>query len=209
MAQWAEGTRARFMTTHGLALIALGLGTYYVRSTMTNPLFSVIGGALACLLMAATLLFLSVLDWICAIGSGYAQIARLRWLLIVGTSAAACALFLVFYPSSTVAMFCNLLALYAGCLALGKFELARSWRGSKRERSLMYILGALALAFSVALLIATPQGERFALSVMAVYCLFMGSQILLTLYFLRSRTANLGVSNAGFRKDGIEQSMPS
>jgi hypothetical protein len=195
------------MLIHGLAMIALGLGIYYVRSTMTDLLFYVIGGALASLLVAAALVFLGVVDWICAIGSGYPQITRLRWLLIVGTLAAMCSLVFIFYPSSTVAIFCDLLALYAGCLALGKLELARAWRGGKQEQGVMYALAAVALGFSVALAIVAPRGERVALAFMAAYSLFMGSQILLTLYLLRSRTANLGTSSHAVGKHGIERSL--
>jgi hypothetical protein len=197
MARWAEVTQANLMLIHGLAMIVLGLGICYVRSTMTDLVFSVIGGALASLLVVAALVFLSVVDWICAIGSGYRQITRLRWLLIVGTSAAACSLVFVFYPSSTVNIFCDLVALYAGCLAVGKLELARGWRGSKQEQSVMYALAAVALGFSVALAIVASRGERLALAFMAAYSLFMGSQILLTLYLLRSRTATVVCQSRG------------
>jgi hypothetical protein len=207
MTRSAEGVRAKLMATHGLVMIALGLAICYVRSTMTGLFFSVVGGALASLLVATALVFLSVVDWICAIGGGYLQIARLRWFLLVATAAAACSLFYVFYPEATITIFCKMLGFYAGCLALGKLDLARSWRGGRKEKLVIYFLAGLAVAFSVALVIAAPREEYLALALIAAYSLFIGTQILLTLYLLRSRTANFGICNTGFRRGEIQKSM--
>jgi hypothetical protein len=175
------------MTIHGFAMLALGLALFYIRATMTNLLFYVIGGAFALLLVAASLLFIAGVDWICAASLGRRQVSRLRGFLFLSTAAAACSVFLILYPGSTIRMLCYVLAVYALSLSLGKFGLARSWNGTKREQAVMYILAGVALAFSAALVAFAGQDDRESLAVVATYSLFMGFQMLLTMYFMQQQ----------------------
>ena len=172
------------MTIHGFAMLALGLGLFYIRATMTNFLFYVFGGAFALMLVAASLLFIAAVDWFCAIGLGRHLMRTLRGLLFLSTAAAAYGVFLIFYRGSTIRMLCYALTVYALSLSLGKFGLARSWNGAKREQVVMYILAGIALAFSAALTLVAGQDDRDALAVIATYSLFMGLQMLLTMHFL-------------------------
>jgi len=187
MIRLTEKTRVRLMTIHGFAMLALGLALFYIRATMTNLLFYVIGGAFALLLVAASLLFIAGVDWICAAGLGRRQVSRLRGFLFLSTAAAACTVFLILYPGSTIRMLCYVLAVYALSLSLGKFGLARSWNGTKREQAVMYILAGVALAFSAALVAFAGQDDRESLAVVATYSLFMGFQMLLTMYFMQQQ----------------------
>ena len=187
MIRLTEKTRVRLMTIHGFAMLALGLALFYIRATMTNLLFYVIGGAFALLLVAASLLFIAGVDWICAAGLGRRQVSRLRGFLFLSTAAAACSVFLILYPGSTIRMLCYVLAVYALSLSLGKFGLARSWNGTKREQAVMYILAGVALAFSAALVAFAGQDDRESLAVVATYSLFMGFQMLLTMYFMQQQ----------------------
>jgi hypothetical protein len=187
MIRLTEKTRVRLMTIHGFAMLALGLALFYIRATMTNLLFYVIGGAFALLLVAASLLFIAGVDWICAAGLGRRQMSRLRGFLFLSTAAAACSVFLILYPGSTIRMLCYVLAVYALSLSLGKFGLARSWNGTKREQAVMYILAGVALAFSAALVAFAGQDERASMAVVASYSLFMGFQMLLTMYFMQQQ----------------------
>jgi hypothetical protein len=187
MIRLTEKTRVRLMTIHGFAMLALGLALFYIRATMTNLLFYVIGGAFALLLVAASLLFIAGVDWICAAGLGRRQMSRLRGFLFLSTAAAACSVFLILYPGSTIRMLCYVLAVYALSLSLGKFGLAKSWNGTKREQAVMYILAGVALAFSAALVAFAGQDERASMAVVASYSLFMGFQMLLTMYFMQQQ----------------------
>ena len=187
MIRLTEKTRVRLMTIHGFAMLALGLALFYIRATMTNLLFYVIGGAFALLLVAASLLFIAGVDWICATGLGRRQMSRLRGFLFLSTAAAACSVFLILYPGSTIRMLCYVLAVYALSLSLGKFGLAKSWNGTKREQAVMYILAGVALAFSAALVAFAGQDERASMAVVASYSLFMGFQMLLTMYFMQQQ----------------------
>src|SRR5580692_10612786 len=83
MIRWTENTRAKLMLIHGFAMLALGLALFYIRATMTNFFFYVFGGAFALLLVAASLLFIAGVDWLCAVGLGRRQVARLRGLLFL------------------------------------------------------------------------------------------------------------------------------
>jgi hypothetical protein len=139
------------------------------------------------LLVAASLLFIAGVDWICAAGLGCQQVSRLRGFLFVSTAAAGCTFFMIFYPGSTAQMLCYVLALYAFSLGVGKFSLARSWNGTKREQAVMYILALIALAFSASLIALAGQDDRESLAVVASYSLFMGFQMLLTMYFLQQQ----------------------
>ncbi len=184
-----ENTRVKLMTIHGFAMLALGLSLLYVRATMNNLLFYVLGGAFAMLLVAASLLFIAGIDWLCAAGLGRRQVSRLRGLLFLSTAVAGCGVFLILYPGATIRMMCYLLAVYALLLSVGKFGLARAWTGSKRQQMVMYLLAIIAVAFSAALTVLAGQDDRDGLVVVAAYSLFMGIQMLLTMYFLMQQQA--------------------
>ncbi len=136
------------------------------------------------LLVAASLLFIAGVDWLCAAGLGRRQVGRLRGLLFLSTAVAACGVFLILYPGANIRMLCYVLAIYALSLSLGKFGLARAWTGTKRQQMVMYLLAGIAVAFSAALIVFPGQDDRDALVVVAAYSLFMGLQMLLTMYFL-------------------------
>jgi hypothetical protein len=189
MVRLKESARVRLMTVHGFTMLALGLGLLYIRASMTAPLFYVLGGAFTALLVAASLLFVAGLDWLCAASLGRRQVSRLRGLLILSTAVAACTVFMIFYPGSTMRLLCYVLAVYALSLSLGKFGLAMAWNGTKRERFVMYTLAVVALAFSVALVAFAGQSDRNATAVIATYSLFAGFQMLLTMYFLLQQRA--------------------
>ena len=184
-----EIRRAKLMTIHGFAMLALGLSLFYIRATMTNLLFYVFGSAFALLLVAGSLLFIAGVDWLCAAGLGRQQVRRLRGLLFVSTAVATCGVFLILYPGENIRMLCYVLAVFALSLGLGKFGLARAWIGTKRQQMVMYILAGIALAFSAALAVLAGQDDRDALAVVATYSLFIGFQMLLTMYFLLQQPA--------------------
>jgi hypothetical protein len=184
-----ENTRVRLMTVHGFAMLALGLSIFYIRETMTSPWFYVFGGAVAMLLIAGSLLLIAALDWLCAAGVGRSQVSRLRGLLFLSTATAACGVFLMLYPGANIRMLCYLLAAYALWLSLGKFSLARAWMGTRLQQSIMYLLAGIAVAFGAALITFAGQDDRNALAVVASYSLFMGLQMLLTMYFLLRQPA--------------------
>ena len=184
-----EKTRLKLMTIHGFAMLALGLSLFYIRSTMTHSWFYIVEGAFAMLLVAASLLFIAVVDWLCAAGLGRRQVSRLRGFLFLSTAVAACGVFLVLYPGANIRMLCYVLGAYALSLSLGKFGLARAWTGTKRQQMVMYILAGIAVAFSAALFVYAGQDERDALAVAATYSLFTGLQMLLTMYLLLQQPA--------------------
>ena len=187
MIRLTENTRIRLMAIHGWTMLGLGLALFYVRATMTNLLFYVVGGAFAMLLVAASLLFIAGVDWICAAGLGCHRVSRLRGFLIVSTGAAACSVFLILYPGATIRMLCYGLTVYALTLSVGKITLARSWKGTAREQTVMYILAGIGFAFTGALLVVADHNGRESLAVVASYSLFMGLQMLLSMYFLQSQ----------------------
>jgi hypothetical protein len=199
MMRLTENIRARLMLIHGYTMLALGLALFFIRATMTNLFFYVFGGAFSLLLVAASLLFIAGVDWICAAGLGCQQVSRLRGLLFVSTGAAACSVLLILYPGTTIQMMCYVIAVYALSLSAGKFSLARSWKGSKREQAIMYLLAFVALAFSGCLVAFAGRDDRQSLGVVAGYSLFMGFQMLLTMYFLERQVLKRSGLTLGLR----------
>lgn len=189
MIRLKESARVRLMTVHGFIMLALGLGLFYLRASMTEPLFYVLGGAFTASLVAASLLLIAGLDWLCAASLGRRQVSRLRGLLFLSTAVAACVVFMIFYPGSSMRMLCYVLAVYALSLNLGKFGLAMSWSGTKREQVVMYTLAVVGLVFSVALIAFAGQKDRDVTAVIATYFLFAGFQMLLAMYFLLQQQA--------------------
>jgi hypothetical protein len=197
MIRMREVTRARLMATHGFAMLGLGLGLFYIRAMMTNLFYYVFGCAFALLLVAASLLLIAALDWLCAAGLGSRQIAKLRGLLLLSTAAAAISFVLILYPSSTIRMLSYLIAVYALLHGIGKFRLARYWKGTTREQVVMYVLGGIAFFFSALLVVVAPRDERDILAVVASYCVFMGFQMLLSMYYLQQQTLKAIGSTSG------------
>jgi hypothetical protein len=189
MIRLKEATRAWLMIMHGVAMVALGLELFYIRAAMTNRFYVVFGFALAMLLVAASLLFIAVLDWICAAGLGSQQASKLRWLLIVSTVAAASSVFLLLDARSTVRLLCYFLALYSLLLGIGKAFLARYWKGTPGDQVGMYVLAGLSIAFSALLVLVAGQDERTALAVVAGYSLFVGLLMLFSTYYLQQQMA--------------------
>ena len=185
MIRVTENTRVRLMAIHGWTMLGLGLALFYIRAAMTNLLFYVAGAAFALLLVAASLLFIAGVDWICAVGLGCHRVSSLRGFLFVSTAAAACSVFLIVYPGATLQMLCYVLTVYALSLSVGKVALARSWKGTAREHTVMYILAGIGFVFAAALLAVAGRDERESLAVVAGYSLFMGFQMLLLMYFLQ------------------------
>lgn len=190
-----EKIRVKLMILHGVTMLALGLSLFYIRATMTNLWFYVFGGAFALLLVAASLLFIAAVDWLCAAGLGRHQVRRLRGFLFLSTAIAACGVFLILYPRANMRMLCYVLAVYAFSLSLGKFALARGWTGTKRQQMIMYILGLISLAFSAALVVAVGD-DRNILALVATYSLFIGFQMLLTMYLLLHQTEQQSVTSS-------------
>jgi uncharacterized membrane protein len=150
----------------------------------------------ALLLIAASLLFMAAVDWLCAAGLNRRHASRLLGFLILSTAAACCSVFLILYPGASIRMVCYALAVYALSLSLGKFGLARSWTGTKREQAVMYILAVVGLVFSAAMVAFASEDDRDALAVIATYSLFMGFQMLLTMYFLSQQKAQKPIAPA-------------
>jgi hypothetical protein len=91
-------------------------------------------------------------------------------------------------------MVCYVIAIYAVLLSAGKFTLARAWNGCKREQRIMYLLAVLALVFSACLVGFAGRDDRDSLAVLAGYSLFMGFQMLLTMYFLERQQGKRVIS---------------
>jgi hypothetical protein len=82
-------------------------------------------------------------------------------------------------------MLSYVIAAYALLLSIGKFTLARSWNGTVRQRTVMFLLAGTGLIFAGAMLAVAGKGDREALAVLGIYSVFMGLQMLLTMYFLQ------------------------
>jgi hypothetical protein len=172
------------MTVHGLAMAGLGLVLFYIRATMSNRFFYIFGTAVAMLLVAASLLFIALLDWVYAAGLGHQEVKRLRGFLCISTAAAAGSTFLIFYPGLMVNVLCYLIAAYALLLGYAKFGLARAWNGDPRERAVIYLLATISFVFGGFLVMVAGLDNRASLAVIAGYSCFMGFQMLLTMNFL-------------------------
>lgn len=185
MTRLNESIRFRLMLLHGFMMLGLGFTLLYIRATMANPFFDVVGGAVAALLVVASLVFLAVVDWLCALGTGPRQISNLRNLLLLSTATAASGLLLAFCPTPTIPTLCYVLAAYTFLLGCGKVHVAIAWKGVAWERAIMWTLAAGSLVFAGFLVRSARQGEGYALAVIAVYCLFIGFQMLLAVLYLQ------------------------
>lgn len=107
----------------------------------------------------------------------------------MSTAAAASSVFLFLYPGSTIQILCYLTALYALALSVGKVFLARYWKGTLLEQVVMYVLAGIAFVFSALLTMVAGGDQRNGLGVIGGYCLFVGLQMLLSMYYLQQHNA--------------------
>jgi len=177
-------TRFTLITTHGIAMLGLGLALFYIRATMTNIVFAVFGSIFAILLVATSFLFAAFLDWVCVVGIGLKHFMELRRYLLVSMILAAGGLFLLFYPGASVQLLCYFTAGYAFFLGLGKLRLAQHWECGRQKKLIINLLGAITICFSAVLVAIANKEARDALSVLGLYSMFIGAQMLLTVSYL-------------------------
>jgi uncharacterized membrane protein HdeD (DUF308 family) len=176
--------RFTLVVVHGIAMLALGLAILYIRATMTNIVFEAFGSIFALLLIAASLLFSSVLDWVCAAGCGPRHIRELRRYLFLSLLTAGVGLFFVIYPAASIEMLCYLSAAYALLLGIGKLQFAYHWECEQRQKRILYVFGAITICFSGGLAGIASQEERAAISMLGAYSIFVGIQMLVTVSYL-------------------------
>ncbi len=189
MIRLKESIRASLIVMHGLAMLGLGLGLLYIRAAMTNFVYDIFGSVFALLLTAESLLFVAVVDWICAAGLGAHQMSKLRGLLLLAAGTAAGSVVLIVYSSGTIGMLCYVIAANAFLLSVGKLHLAKEWKGMGTQKVAIYVLAAITLSFSLLLLVVAHRDERDAIVVIGLYSIFIGIQMLFSIVFLQRSLA--------------------
>lgn len=189
MAGIKESTRVKLLLLHGFALLTLGMLLFYVRGTMEY--FHAFGCALGMLLIASSLILLAVLDWICIVGQDPEQASKLRGVLMTSVGAAVGGVVLALYPGATIRMFCYLIAVYTLLLGFGKYQLYRNLTVTDRVRMILIALAAIAFLFGVVLILVAGWDERMVITVLGFYSLFMGVQMILSMFYLHESLESL------------------
>lgn len=181
-----DSTRRGLMVAQGMAMLAVGIVLLFLRATMTIGLFTLLGSILSLLLIAASLLFVAITDVLSGIGLDSRHVPHLRRILIATAIAAAAGVFVILFGPMTIRSACYLLAVYSLLLSIGKAHLAKHWAGTRQVQAVIALLAAIALLFSGLLVtVATlAENERNALVVIAGYSIFVGLQMLLTMYYV-------------------------
>jgi uncharacterized membrane protein HdeD (DUF308 family) len=190
MAGSKENTRVRLLMLHGFTMLMLGMLLFYARETM--QFFYAFGCALAMLLIAASLILLAVLDWICVVGQGPEQASKLQGFLMASVGAATGGVVMALYPGATIRMFCYLIAVYTLLLSFGKYQLARRLNFTGRVRVTLIALAAIAFLFGIVLLLVAGWDERMVITVLGFYSSYMGIQMLLSMFYLHESLESLG-----------------
>jgi hypothetical protein len=187
----SDSARKGLMVAQGIAMLVVGLMLVFLRATMTFDLFTLLGSILSVLLIAASLLFVAVTDVLSSIGLDRGRAPHLRRLLAATAIAAFAGVFVILYGPVTTRPACYLFAGYSLILSIGKAHLAKHWAGTRQAQAVIWMLAAIALVFSGVLVWAATfaADERSTLSVIAGYAIFMGLQMLLTMFAVRRLAA--------------------
>ena len=172
------------VAAHGIATICVGAALLYIRATMTNAVFDLFDCMVALILVAASLLFSALLDWAFVGDIGLHRFRELRSYLLLSLICAGGGLFFALYPKASIQMLCYFVAAYALLLGIGKFRLAQSWKSARLEKILIYLLGAIAVSFSGVLVSVSAEDETVGITVLGIYCIFVGAQMLLSIAYL-------------------------
>lgn len=181
-----QATRTGWMVAQAIVMIVLGFAIFHVRENMGTGLFAFLGSILSMLLLATSLLFIVVSDLICMAGLGTDKLPILRRFLSLSAIAAAAGAVLVLFVID-IRGTCWMLAVYSLLLSIATCNLAIRWRETKTARVVLYALAAIAVVFTwllvwVALFARDP---RTLVSIIGAYSVYMGSQMLLTIYYVR------------------------
>lgn len=167
------------LVIQGVLMIGLGLTLFWLSTTMTNILFEATGSLVAVLVTAVGLLLVGIIDGIAGLAVHKNHRRELHVYLVLGITSFVAGLFLWLSPWGTV----QLLALLAGlqALAWGGWDLhfAFNLRDQPRERTVMYVLGAITIAVGVVLIGGMELTSRGALLLLAIYATYIGIYILM------------------------------
>jgi hypothetical protein len=183
-----DSTRRGLMIAQGLAMVVVGLVLLYLRAAMTLSLFTLLGSILSLLLIAGSLLFIAITDALSSLGLDSRHAPHLRRVLFGSAIAAGAGALVILIGPMTIRTACFLFAVYSMILSIGKAHLAGHWGGTRRVQSVIWVLAGIALIFSglLAAVAILSEDQREVLVAIAVYAVFMGLQMLLTLYFISS-----------------------
>lgn len=185
--------RLTLLLAHGVGMVGIGLALFYIRATMTNLIFDTFGAIFALMLVAASLLFSAMLDWVCAAGIGLHHFIELRKYLFLSMILAGASLFFVLYPAASLQLLCYFIAAYALFLGISKLWLAQHWDCGRSLKIVLNVLGGIAVCFSGSLVAIAGKEDRSTIALLAFYSIFVGGQMLLTTFYLyRQRLALSG-----------------
>jgi hypothetical protein len=170
-------------------MFALGLTLLYIRAIMTNIFFDAFGSIFVLLLVATSFLFAAFLDWVCAVGMGLHHFRELRRYLLVSIILAAGGFIFLLDPNASIRLLCYFTAAYALLLGIGKLRLAQYWHCGKQKKIVINLLGAIAICFSGMLVGIANADVRRTITVLALYSMFVGAQMLLSGFYLYSQRA--------------------
>jgi hypothetical protein len=188
----SQKTRLILMRAHGIVMVVTGLALFWARAAMTNILFEVVGSTFALMLLVGSFLFSAVVDWVFEVETELHHIRELRRLLLVSGVAAVGCWFFLFSSTPSIRLLCYFTAANALILGIVKIRLARHLDHGSRERTIINVLGCLAICFSVMLAAMANSDERTAIAVLGCYSLFVGLVMLLaTFYAYRQRAVPL------------------
>ncbi|MGA8108334.1 MAG: hypothetical protein WBD46_06615 [Acidobacteriaceae bacterium] len=186
-----DSTRRGLMIAQGVAMVVVGLVLLYLRAAMTLSLFTLLGCILSVLLIAGSLLFIAITDVLSSVGLDSRHAPHLRRILIGSAIAAAAGAVVILVGPMTIRTACCLFAVYSLVLCIAKVHLARHWVGTRQARAVIRVLAGIALLFSglLAAVAILAEDDREVLVAIAVYAVFMGFQMLLTLYSISGKAA--------------------
>ena len=168
--------------------MGVGLAFFYLRATMSNPLFEFFAAVLALLLALATLLLIAATDWMAAYICEQHRLHRGMFLLLAGGFAAAAGLALVLDRSDVMRLLLLLVTLHAfvfGCWSL--FFARRVWKAETHQVGNI-LLGLVSLGFAGAFFWTRSTDGRRAVTLLGFYTCFAGCKLIY--HALRIRSAS-------------------
>jgi len=204
----ALNIQLRILVAHGALAFCLGAALLYLSATMTNQIFEAIAVVVA-ILMASTALILGALaDWVAAWGEGTKHLQTSAFYLLSGLTFATAGAYLGMYAPISLEWLILLAAIHA--LAFGLLGLTIAVRAQRNgwERVLVFLFGAMSVAFSGALAgLARQIDNRQATGLLGVYFLFVGVKLFFLSWNLHRRITT-GAAIADRRRNGRGAVVP-
>lgn len=163
---------------HAIAMLAMALLLLLLHWLLRNALIATFASIFVLMITGFCLLVAGLVDFGAAL-EAFLDREAVAWLfLMMAVAGIFLGIFLFVSPTLSVERICLFASFHALALGFLEMRLAKRLRDCKRQQELLRGFASASTPFVVLLLMAGAYGARFGVVVLACYCVFFASELL-------------------------------